>query len=224
MITSTTAPTAAPLLPRLRRASSGAVCRCCACRVSRATAAISRRSRALSARHEVLTADLRGRGRSAWDPDPSHYQLPTYLQGRLVAARCAPDGPRRRGGHLARRADGHGLMAAMQPDRIAGVVLNDAGPEFDPAACGASPGMRASCRRCRPGPRRPRKPRASTAWHCRADRCDWLDYAHLGYRENAAGVPVPDMDPKISEAFKNPSTAVADLWPLYAQIKACRCW
>ena len=25
-------------------------------------------------------ADLRGRGRSAWDPDASHYQLPTYVQ------------------------------------------------------------------------------------------------------------------------------------------------
>src|ERR1022692_5011345 len=33
---------------------------------------------------EVLTADLRGRGRSAWDPDPSHYQLPTYVQDAWV--------------------------------------------------------------------------------------------------------------------------------------------
>ena len=34
----------------------------------------------LCGRREVLAADLRGRGRSAWDPDPSHYQLPTYVQ------------------------------------------------------------------------------------------------------------------------------------------------
>ena len=36
---------------------------------------------------------------------------------------------------------------------------------------------------------------------------DWLDYARRGYRENAAGVPVPDIDPKIAEAFRNPATA-----------------
>jgi pimeloyl-ACP methyl ester carboxylesterase len=33
----------------------------------------------LTERHEVLAADLRGRGHSAWDPDPTHYQLPTYV-------------------------------------------------------------------------------------------------------------------------------------------------
>ncbi len=49
---------------------------------------------------------------------------------------------------------------------------------------------------------------------------DWLDYAHQGYRENAAGVPVPDMDPKISEAFKTPVTAPADMWPLFSMIKS----
>ena len=39
----------------------------------------------LCAEHEVLTADLRGRGRSAWDPDASHYQVPTYVQ---ISGRC----------------------------------------------------------------------------------------------------------------------------------------
>ena len=43
-------------------------------------------------------------------------------------------------------------------------------------------------------------------------------FAQRGYRENAAGVPVPDMDPKIADAFKNPSAA-ADMWPLFSMIK-----
>jgi len=173
----------------------------------------------LSAQHEVLALDLRGRGRSAWDPDPSHYQLPFYLKDAwsLLDARS-----------LSRvvvigtslgALMGMGL-AAMQPGRIAGVILNDAGPEFDPAGVRRIAGYAG-------------KLPPVTSWSEAAAQAksvyglalpglsddDWLDYAHLGYRENSAGIPVPDMDPKISEAFKNPTTAVADLWPLWAQIK-----
>jgi pimeloyl-ACP methyl ester carboxylesterase len=173
----------------------------------------------LSAQHEVLTLDLRGRGRSAWDPDPSHYQLPYYLKdvwslldarsiGRVVVI-----------GTSLGALMGMGL-AAMQPGRIAGVILNDAGPEFDPAGIRRIAGYA--------GKLPPVSSWAEAAAQAKSvyglalpdlSDDDWLDYAHLGYRENAAGVPVPDMDPKISEAFKNPTTAVADLWPLWAQIQ-----
>ncbi len=185
-------------------------------RNSRDFAALAAR---LSARHEVLTADLRGRGRSAWDPDPIHYQLPFYIQdiwalldaravGRVVVI-----------GTSLGALMGMGL-AAMKGGRIAGVVLNDAGPEFDPAGVRRIAGYA--------GKLPPVSSWADAAAQAKSvyglalpdlSDDDWLDYAHLGYRENAAGIPVPDMDPKISEAFKNPSTAVADLWPLYAQIK-----
>jgi pimeloyl-ACP methyl ester carboxylesterase len=168
----------------------------------------------------VLTADLRGRGRSAWDPDPSHYQLPTYIQDAwsLLESRC-----------LSRvLVVGTSLgalmgmaMAAMKPDRIAGVVLNDAGPEIDPAGLRRIAGYA--------GKLPPVSSWAEAAAQAKSvyglalpgltDE-EWLDYAHRGYRENAAGIPVPDVDPKISQAFKNPPTAApADLWPLYSQIK-----
>jgi pimeloyl-ACP methyl ester carboxylesterase len=173
----------------------------------------------LQPRHEVLTPDLRGRGRSAWDSNPAHYQLPTYIQDAwsLLEAR-----------RLKRvLVVGTSLgalmgmvMAAMQPERMAGVVLNDAGPEFDPA------GVRRIAAYAGKLP-------AVSSWAEAAAQArsvyglalpgltdaQWLDYARCGYRENAAGVPVPDMDPKIAEAFNNPSAAPADLWPLYAQIK-----
>ncbi|HMD75098.1 MAG TPA: alpha/beta hydrolase [Steroidobacteraceae bacterium] len=185
-------------------------------RNSRDFAALATR---LCARHEVLTPDLRGRGQSAWDPDPTHYQLPFYIQDvwSLLDAR-----------KLSRvvvigtslgALMGMGL-AAMKPERVAGVILNDAGPEFDPVGVRRIAGYAG-------------KLPPVSSWTEAAAQAksvyglalpglsddDWLDYAHLGYRENAAGIPVPDMDPKISEAFKNPSTAVANLWPLYAQIK-----
>ncbi len=168
---------------------------------------------------EVMTPDLRGRGRSTWDPQPSRYQLPTYVQDAwsLLDARAVSRvlviGTSL--GALMAMA-----MAAMKPDRIAGVVLNDAGPEFDPAGIRRIAGYAG------------RLPPVSS-WAEAAAQAksvygpalpgltdeQWLDFARRGYRENAAGVPIPDVDPKISEAFKNPSTAPSDLWPLYAKLK-----
>ena len=173
----------------------------------------------LRARREVLTADLRGRGRSAWDKDPSHYQLPFYVQdvwslldsrslSRVLIVGTSL-------GALMGMA-----MAAMKPERIAGVVLNDAGPEIDPKGLRRIAGYA--------GKLPPVSSWAEAAAQAKSvygaalpglrDE-DWLEYAHRGYREDADGIPVPDVDPKISQAFTNPSTAPGDLWPLYSQIK-----
>jgi pimeloyl-ACP methyl ester carboxylesterase len=172
----------------------------------------------LSARREVLTADLRGRGRSAWDPDASHYQLPVYVKdawslldslglGRVLVVGTSL-------GALMGMA-----MAATQPDRIAGVVLNDAGPEIDPAGLKRIAGYA--------GKLPPVSTWAEAAAQARSiyglalpglSDGAWLEFAQRGYRENAAGVPVPDMDPKIADAFKTPSAA-ADMWPLFSMIK-----
>jgi len=85
----------------------------------------------LSARREVMALDLRGRGRSAWDADPTHYQLPTYVGDvwSLIESRGLPRVVVV--GTSLGALIGLGL-AAMQPERIAGLVLNDAGPEIDP--------------------------------------------------------------------------------------------
>jgi pimeloyl-ACP methyl ester carboxylesterase len=112
-------------------------------------------------------------------------------------------------------------MAAERPARIAGLVLNDAGPEIDPA------GLRRIAEYV--GQLPPVGSWAEAAAQAKRvyghalpglTEADWLDYAHCGYRANAAGVPVPDMDPRISEAFKNSRAAAPDLWPLYATILA----
>jgi pimeloyl-ACP methyl ester carboxylesterase len=113
------------------------------------------------------------------------------------------------------------VMAAAKPERIAGVVLNDAGPEIDPAGLRRIAGYAG-------------KLPPVTSWRDAAAQAknvyglafpgltdeDWLAYARQGYRENANGIPEPDVDPKISEAFKTPSAAPADMWPLFAMIKS----
>lgn len=174
----------------------------------------------LSARTEVLAADLRGRGLSAWDPDPTHYQLANYVRDAwtLLDSRHAQ--------RVLIVGTSLGalmgmVMAAMQPQRIAGVVLNDAGPQFDPAGLRRIAGYA--------GKLPPVSSWAEAAAQTRSvyeialpglSDQQWLDYARRGYRENAEGVPIPDVDPRIGDAIKGASAAPADLWPLYAQIKS----
>ncbi|MGA2399935.1 MAG: alpha/beta hydrolase [Steroidobacteraceae bacterium] len=172
----------------------------------------------LQAKHEVLCADLRGRGRSDWDPDPSHYQLPTYVAdtfGLLKSRgleRVVVIGTSL--GALMGMA-----MAVLQPAKIAAVVLNDAGPEIDPAGLRRIAGYA--------GKLPPVSTWAEAAAQAKRvyglalpDLTDaqWLDYARSGYREDAHGKPVPDMDPAIGKAFSTPASAPSDLWPLFAQI------
>ena len=172
----------------------------------------------LSERHEVLTADLRGRGLSAWDPDSSHYQLSTYVQD--VWSLLDSRGVQRVlvvGTSLGALI---GMALATRPDRIAGVVLNDAGPELDLAGL------------LRIGSYAGKLPPVSTWAEAAAQTrsvnqaampdltdAQWLDYARRSYRENAAGVPALDMDPQIAVGFKSPPTGPLQMWPLYAQIK-----
>ena len=174
----------------------------------------------LRAGREVIAADLRGRGRSAWDPQPQNYQLMTYVEDvvSLLDAR----------GIARTVVIGTSLgaliglvLAATRATRIAGVVLNDAGPEIDPA------GLRRIASYA--GKLPPVSNWAEAAAQARVvygsalpglTDAQWLEYARQGYRESASGVPVADMDPHIADAFRAPPSPQADLWPLYAMARA----
>src|SRR6185312_1826430 len=85
----------------------------------------------LAARHRVICPDLRGRGLSARDPQWRNYHPGTYLGDlqRLLEAleleRVAIVGTSL-GGLLGM------MLGATAPERVAGLVLNDIGPEVDP--------------------------------------------------------------------------------------------
>ena len=173
----------------------------------------------LSSGREVLALDLRGRGRSAWDSNASNYRLPTYVQDvwALLDSR-AVDRVLVVGTSLG--ALMALVMAATQPARMAGAVLNDAGPEIDPVGLRRIAGYVGKL----PAVRSWDEAAAQTKSVYGAalpglSQAEWLEYARCAYRENAQGVPVPDMDPKIAHAFTNPPTAPADMWPLYATIR-----
>ena len=92
-------------------------------------------ARDLGAERRVLCPDYRGRGRSECDPDWRHYRLETTLNDirHLLAAtnvhRVVVIGTSF-GGIIGM------AMAAAFPTALAGLVLNDIGPELDPAGLG----------------------------------------------------------------------------------------
>ena len=169
----------------------------------------------LQRRYRVIVPDLRGRGFSARDPNVQNYQPGIYVRD-ILALLDAVNAPRMAvigtslGGMLAM------MLGYSHPERIAGIVLNDVGPEIDPA--GIERIKRYAGRL--PIPRTWGEAVAQTqsvygdAWRGLApDR--WASLARRGYRENPAGVVDVDADPGIGEALRAAPAAALDLWPLW---------
>ncbi len=79
----------------------------------------------------VLVVDYRGRGASGYDPDPQNYNLAVELSDVVAVVSALNAVPAiyvgtSRGGILTM------LLADMQPDFVAGAVLNDIGPVIEP--------------------------------------------------------------------------------------------
>jgi pimeloyl-ACP methyl ester carboxylesterase len=167
----------------------------------------------------VLTPDLRGRGRSQPDPNWRNYHPGTYLAD-LTLLLADAGVPRvvllgtSLGGILSM------LIAATAPQLPAAVILNDIGPEVDPAGAqrissyvgrhapvhdwaGAAAQMRAMYQVAMPD----------------AEESDWMAFARRSYTE-VDGVPQLDVDPGIGEAVRAaPAGAAPDLWPVYASLR-----
>lgn len=80
----------------------------------------------------LIRMDYRGRGASDHDPDPANYAIPVETRDALelldhLSVDAVTVIGTSRGGMVAMG------MAAMARDRLRGVVLNDVGPELDPA-------------------------------------------------------------------------------------------
>ncbi|MGV3458717.1 alpha/beta fold hydrolase [Sphingomonas sp.] len=161
----------------------------------------------------VIAVELRGRGESAYAKDPMSYVPLTYLQdlealvAELKLDRFVAVGTSL-GGILTM------LMASTHPERIAGAVLNDVGPEIDPAGLGRIRGYV-----------------GKSTWHptwMHAARAvaeanahvyphwgitGWLDMAKRTHRLTSAGRIVLDYDMKIAEPFRVPGNeAGPDMW------------
>jgi pimeloyl-ACP methyl ester carboxylesterase len=173
----------------------------------------------LQRRFQVIVPDVRGRGLSARDPNAQNYQPAIYLQDiislmdAVAVQRVAVIGTSM-GGLLAM------MMGMGHRDRIAGIVLNDMGPEVDPAGLERIKGYAGRL----PQPKHWDDAIAQTrsmfgeAWpNLSAER--WSALARRGYREDEKGGLSVDADPMIGEMLRAAPAATANLWPFWKALR-----
>ena len=173
----------------------------------------------LSDRRRVITCDFRGRGYSEYDDNWKNYHPATYVHdtwtlldhldidkmivvGTSLGGLCAM------------------VMGATQGERLAGVVMNDIGPEINPAGIER---IQEYTGRVPP----------VNSWEEAIDQCKeiygawlpglsdekWAVLARRGYRENEKGVPHLDMDPNIGEAVRKVGPQKGNPWAWFDALK-----
>jgi pimeloyl-ACP methyl ester carboxylesterase len=166
----------------------------------------------------VLCPDLRGRGRSQYDPNYLNYHPGTYV-GDL--ARLLADAGVERVVLLGTSLGGilSMLIAATTPRILAGVILNDVGPEVAPEGL-----QRISAYVGRHSPVHSWDEAAAQMRAMYgvampdAGDADWMRFARRSYSD-VDGVPVLDVDRGVGEAVRAaPAGAAPDLWPVYAAL------
>jgi pimeloyl-ACP methyl ester carboxylesterase len=163
----------------------------------------------------VIAVDVRGRGRSDYDPDPSRYTPATYVEdmigilGQAGIEKVVALGTSM-GGLMTM------IMAAAHPRIVTAAAINDIGPVIDPKGLKRIEGY--------VGGGGPYDSWAEAAEAIRAingvafptETGDdfWLDFARRVCRE-AEGKIVLDYDPAISQPVKGGNVAPPDLWPFF---------
>ena len=173
----------------------------------------------VSGRRRVITCDFRGRGFSDYDEHWENYHPLTYVQdtwtlldhlgieniivvGTSLGGLCAM------------------VMAKTQGDRLAGVVMNDIGPEINPAGI-----ARVQEYTGRVPPVKSWDEAANQAreiygeWLPGLSDDDWQTMARRAYREDDHGVPRLDMDSNIGEAVRKVGPQKGDPWALFDALK-----
>jgi len=176
-------------------------------------------ARHLSAQgHRVIAPDYRGRGQSSYDPDWQNYTPHTHLADVdtlmtvLNLHRVVMIGTSF-GGLLSM------ALAVSRPTILAGVVLNDVGPEIDPdglARIAGYVGTKIEFNSWEDVARQmmhmfsPAYPDFTEA--------DWQAAAKDSFRINKDGMIVPDYDLALGKALAE-AGAAPDMWPAFAALE-----
>lgn len=164
----------------------------------------------------VLCADLRGRGQSDYAKDASSYQPLQYaadilaLLDHLEIDRVAAIGTSLGGIVIM-------LLALQAPERLAGVVLNDVGPEIEAEGLARIRGYVGQGRSFPTWMHAARglKEQAA-AGHPDYTIADWLKLAKRLMAVGPGGRIAFDYDMKIAEPFQSAEgTAPVDMWPAF---------
>lgn len=171
----------------------------------------------LSGEWRVIAPDFRGRGESGCAKDPMSYVPPTYVRdieallSELAVNRIVAIGTSL-GGIVTM------LLAGMRPGLIAGAVLNDVGPEIDPAGLTR---IRGYVGKSHAWPTWMHAARAVSEANSEVYPSwligDWMAMAKRLCRLNSAGRIVLDYDMRIAEPFRTPGNeAGPDMWSALA--------
>ncbi|MDH3903486.1 MAG: alpha/beta hydrolase [Xanthomonadales bacterium] len=156
----------------------------------------------LSTRYRVLSLDIRGRGQSEWDTDWRNYHPATYINDtwslldQLEISNFIMIGTSL-GGLLSM------IMAYQQPKRVRAVILNDAGPEADPAGYTrilASFDQQTVVNDWQEAIRQCKRTYEAALPDMPMDF--WSEFVRKNHREGEDGQPELDIDPKIGEAIR----------------------
>jgi pimeloyl-ACP methyl ester carboxylesterase len=170
----------------------------------------------------VVAPDMRGRGKSANDPDPAHYVPTVYAQDvlKLMDALQIP-----RAVFIGTSMGGLIMMvlATMAPERIAASVLNDVGPKLNPAGIAR---IATYVGRTQPVSSWEEAAEAvrSITGSAYPERLDddafWLAFARRTFHEREDGLLETDYDPHIALAFADydEDAPTPDLSPLFAAL------
>ncbi|EKS27935.1 alpha/beta fold hydrolase [Afipia felis] len=168
----------------------------------------------------VVAIDYRGRGRSDFDPNPTNYSVPNETTDVLALANAA--GITRaillgtsRGGLISM------VIAATRPELLAGIILNDIGPELDITGLMKIKGYLA--------PRMtPQTWSEAVAGLQRLfgsvfpalTEADWMAWAHRAFRQDADGRLIRTYDLALGHTFDSisPETPPPPLWELFDQM------
>lgn len=172
----------------------------------------------LSGEYRILAADLRGRGSSAYDPNPANYHPGTYALDMLALLDAASvENAIFIGTSLGGLVSM--ILAATAPGRVQAIVLNDVGPELNPEGLAriqsyltdytevqnweeAIARTRATQESALPGLSEP----------------EWEEFTKRLYKEDESGKPELNYDRDIAvlfEARTDPSPP-QDLWDVFA--------
>lgn len=174
----------------------------------------------LAATRRVIVPDMRGRGQSDYAPDPATYNPLQYVAD--VEKLLAEQGIER---FIAVGTSMGGLMtmvmAPAKPGRIAAVVMNDVGPEIDPAGIARIAGYVGQGRSF---PTWVHAARAMAEVHSSSfpdyDLERWLDMAKRTFVVSQNGRITFDYDMAIAEPFKTAGNAAPpNLWLAYEALR-----
>lgn len=168
----------------------------------------------------VIVPDIRGRGLSGYDPDPMNYVPSVYASDVIALLKnlgieVAVFVGTSLGGVITM------IVAGMPDNPLAAAILNDVGPEVDPAGLARIVASTASPRDARNWDDALQYVRVQNGVAFpKYNDSDWLEVAHRVFRDDGAGHLVPDYDEAISVPIEAGRLVVPPeiVWRLFSHL------